>query len=150
MTENRSPWENKGFFLFAFDSVHVKYGVRTWPNTFEPSLPPPPPQGGGEDSIALYYVPIIFSHIFFKRNLFNTDPVLYGQPTLNLAPREPIHSKRNLLTARSDHRADDSLWMWYNFRSMVKQTALKTEGKHHNMLPKMIKEKKGKLKCLRN
>lgn len=37
------------------------------------------------------------SHIFFRKKVYNTDPLKYGQRTLNLGPREQIHKVTSLL-----------------------------------------------------
>ena len=45
--------ENKGFFSFAFDSAHVKYGVWTWPL---------PTHQDGAENRDKSYDPKVFSH----------------------------------------------------------------------------------------
>ena len=42
------------------------------------------------------YVPTKFSYISSKRNLYNTDPLLYGQRTQNLSPWEQIYTNLSL------------------------------------------------------
>ena len=61
--------ENKGFFSFAFDSAHVKYGVWSWPkglilshflalfSLFPPSLFPP------HEPVLFFY---IYMYVFFS------------------------------------------------------------------------------------
>ena len=84
--------------------------------------------------------------IYFRQKKSHTDPLLYGQRTQNLAPREQIHIKVNLLitviTELMIVCECDTISGLNLHKHQRNWRFMKIEIKHHNRRPKMIKEKK--------